>query len=137
MTKNKHGFEPKQKKSVGDISWTIIKMNDEWVKLIASKSSEERVFDEKNNTSFDGSSRYAYLNDNIFRDVIGYGSLTDMIYSLLECGIHPVYVMKSENLKHSLNGGAKQRTEAVDMVKEIATKWNIKPEEIFGNSNKN
>lgn len=47
-------------------------------------------------------------------------------------GVRPLCVLQSEILKSYLDGGAKQRAEAVDMMKHIAAAWNVKPEEVFG-----
>lgn len=46
-------------------------------------------------------------------------------------GVRPLCVLKSEILRSYLDGDMKKRAEAVDMMKHIATAWNIKPEEIF------
>ena len=47
-------------------------------------------------------------------------------------GVRPLCVLQSEILKSYIDGGAKQRAEAVDMMKHIAAAWNVKPEEVFG-----
>lgn len=47
-------------------------------------------------------------------------------------GVRPLCVLKSEILVSYLNGDAKKRNEAVDMMKHIAAAWNVKPEEVFG-----
>lgn len=47
-------------------------------------------------------------------------------------GVRPLCVLKSEILVSYLNGDAKKRNEAVDMMKHIAVAWNVKPEEVFG-----
>lgn len=47
-------------------------------------------------------------------------------------GVRPLCVLKSEILVSHLNGDAKKRNEAVDMMKHIAAAWNVKPEEVFG-----
>ena len=47
------------------------------------------------------------------------------------CGVRPLCVLKSEILKSYLDGDMKKRAEAVDMMKNIAAAWNIKPEEVF------
>ena len=47
-------------------------------------------------------------------------------------GVRPLCVLQSEILKSYLDGDAKKRAEAVDMMKHIAAAWNVKPEEVFG-----
>lgn len=46
-------------------------------------------------------------------------------------GVRPLCVLKSEILVSYLDGDAKKRRDAVDMMKHIAAAWNIKPDEIF------
>lgn len=58
------------------------------------------------------------------------------LYYYIACygygGVRPLCVLKSEILVSYLNGDAKKRNEAVDMMKHIAVAWNVKPEEVFG-----
>lgn len=204
MTENKHGFTPKTEFTMGGIAWTIIQTGESWVKCIASKCVEERVFDEENKNDFAASSLRAYLNgeflqrlidagapeamfeefavdltaddglkqygtdsariglitcdeyralrenipplpnewwwtatpdspiNNFVRYVYADGTLIYNIAYLGNVGVRPLCVLQSEILKSYLDGGAKQRAEAVDMMKHIAAAWNVKPEEIFG-----
>ena len=60
------------------------------------------------------------------------GSLSDGFACSGISGVRPLCVLQSEILKSYLDGGAKQRAEAVDMMKHIAAAWNVKPEEVFG-----
>lgn len=66
------------------------------------------------------------------RCVISDGTLdvSDACYGYI--GVRPLCVLKSEILVSYLNGDAKKRNEAVDMMKHIAAAWNVKPEEVFG-----
>ncbi len=204
MTENKHGFTPKTEFTMGGIAWTIIQTGESWVKCIASKCVEERVFDEENKNDFAASSLRAYLNgeflqrlidagapeamfeefavdltaddglkqygtdsariglitcdeyralrenipplpnewwwtatpdspiNNFVRNVSTVGSLGSYCACSGNNGVRPLCVLQSEILKSYLDGGAKQRAEAVDMMKHIAAAWNVKPEEIFG-----
>lgn len=61
---------------------------------------------------------------------VGTLDLNDAYYG--NYGVRPLCVLQSEILKSYLDGGAKQRAEAVDMMKHIAAAWNVKPEEVFG-----
>ena len=204
MTENKHGFTPKTEFTMGGIAWTIIQTGESWVKCIASKCVEERVFDEENKNDFAASSLRAYLNGEFLQRLIDAGAPEAMFeefavdltaddglkqygtdsarIGLITCdeyralrenipplpnewwwtatpdspinnfvrsvytdgalnyycaysgyyGVRPLCVLQSEILKSYLDGGAKQRAEAVDMMKHIAAAWNVKPEEIFG-----
>ena len=66
--------------------------------------------------------RYVYADGTL-----GYNNAYNGNY-----GVRPLCVLQSEILKSYLDGGAKQRAEAVDMMKHIAAAWNVKPEEVFG-----
>ncbi len=66
------------------------------------------------------------------RYVYSVGSLYYGHACLGDCGVRPLCVLKSEILVSYLNGDAKKRNEAVDMMKHIAAAWNVKPEEVFG-----
>jgi hypothetical protein len=46
-------------------------------------------------------------------------------------GVRPLCNLKSEILVSFLDGDAKKRRDAVDMMKHIAAAWNVKPEEVF------
>lgn len=46
-------------------------------------------------------------------------------------GVRPLCNLKSEILVSFINGDAKKRRDAVDMMKHIAAAWNVKPEEVF------
>lgn len=63
MTENKHGFKLKQEFTMGGIAWTVIQTGEDWVKCIASKCIEERVFDTEDDNNFAVSSLCAYLNN--------------------------------------------------------------------------
>lgn len=74
--------------------------------------------------------------NSLVRGVISDGSLSCGASN--GCGgSRPVCVLKSEILKSYLDIDVTRRAEAVDMMKDMAAKWNIKPEEIFDNGNKN
>ena len=60
------------------------------------------------------------------------GSLNNGVAYSGYYGVRPLCVLQSEILKSYIDGGAKQRAEAVDMMKHIAAAWNVKPEEVFG-----
>lgn len=66
------------------------------------------------------------------RDVNSDGTLDSSGASHGVSGVRPLCVLKSEILVSYLNGDAKKRNEAVDMMKHIAVAWNVKPEEVFG-----
>ena len=70
--------------------------------------------------------------NNFVRCVYSDGSLNydDACYG--NFGVRPLCVLQSEILKSYLDGGAKQRAEAVDMMKHIAAAWDIDAEEVFG-----
>ena len=70
--------------------------------------------------------------NNFVRRVSTDGALDDNNAYYGHNGVRPLCVLQSEILKSYLDGGAKQRAEAVDMMKHIAAAWNVKPEEIFG-----
>lgn len=70
--------------------------------------------------------------NNFVRYVIADGTLNGSYACSGDCGVRPLCVLQSEILKSYLDGGAKQRAEAVDMMKHIAAAWNVKPEEVFG-----
>lgn len=74
MTENKHGFTPKTEFTMGGIAWTIIQTGESWVKCIASKCVEERVFDEENKNDFAASSLRAYLNGEFLQRLIDAGA---------------------------------------------------------------
>ena len=66
------------------------------------------------------------------RDVGSGGTLDYSDAHIGNNGVRPLCVLKSEILVSYLNGDAKKRNEAVDMMKHIAVAWNVKPEEVFG-----
>lgn len=66
------------------------------------------------------------------RGVFSDGSLLSSDAYFGDYGVRPLCVLKSEILVSYLNGDAKKRNEAVDMMKHIAVAWNVKPEEVFG-----
>lgn len=66
------------------------------------------------------------------RNVYADGTLGDDYACDGGIGVRPLCVLKSEILVSHLNGDAKKRNEAVDMMKHIAAAWNVKPEEVFG-----
>lgn len=66
------------------------------------------------------------------RSVNSYGTLNSYSAYGGSDGVRPLCVLKSEILVSYLNGDAKKRNEAVDMMKHIAVAWNVKPEEVFG-----
>lgn len=66
------------------------------------------------------------------RNVKADGTLNDGHAYSGSGGVRPLCVLKSEILVSYLNGDAKKRNEAVDMMKHIAAAWNVKPEEVFG-----
>lgn len=70
--------------------------------------------------------------NNFVRDVCTDGALDYNYACNGDNGVRPLCVLQSEILKSYLDGGAKQRAEAVDMMKHIAAAWNVKPEEVFG-----
>lgn len=78
MKENKHGFEPKQKFTMGGIAWTVIQTGADWVKCIASDCVEERAFDEGNKNDFAASSLRAYLNGEFLRRLIKAGAPEEM-----------------------------------------------------------
>lgn len=63
------------------------------------------------------------------------GSLSNYYASYSNWGVRPLCILKSEILVSYLNGEnteeQKKRAEAVDMMKYIATVWNISAEEVF------
>lgn len=70
--------------------------------------------------------------NNFVRFVYTDGTLSYSSAYYGNSGVRPLCVLQSEILKSYLDGGAKQRAEAVDMMKHIAAAWNVKPEEVFG-----
>lgn len=46
-------------------------------------------------------------------------------------GVRPLCVLKSEILKSYLDKNTKKRTEAIETMKQMIVKWNIKSEEVF------
>ena len=46
-------------------------------------------------------------------------------------GVRPLCTLNSEILKSYIDGDAKKRAEAVDMMKHIAAAFNIQPQEVF------
>lgn len=61
------------------------------------------------------------------------GSLNSYLYAYYGSrGVRPLCCLKSDILVSYLDGDAKKRHEAVDMMKHIAAAWNVKPEEVFG-----
>lgn len=70
--------------------------------------------------------------NNFVRGVLTDGTLSNGSACSGYAGVRPLCVLQSEILKSYLDGGAKQRAEAVDMMKHIAAAWNVKPEEVFG-----
>lgn len=78
QTANKHGFEPKQEFTMGGIAWTVIQMDEEWVKCIASECVEDRVFDENNRNDFAASDLRAYLNGEFLTRLIKAGAPEEM-----------------------------------------------------------
>lgn len=74
--------------------------------------------------------------DSPINNFVRYVSTDGTLYNDSACsgdyGVRPLCVLQSEILKSYLDGGAKQRAEAVDMMKHIAAAWNVKPEEVFG-----
>ena len=70
--------------------------------------------------------------NHFVRNVYSDGSLSGRNAYDGNNGVRPLCVLQSEILKSYIDGGAKQRAEAVDMMKHIAAAWNVKPEEVFG-----
>ena len=69
--------------------------------------------------------------NSFVRNVYSDGTLNSNNASFGDRSVRPLCVLKSEILKSYLDGDARKRAEAVDMMKHIAAAWNIKPEEVF------
>lgn len=69
--------------------------------------------------------------NSFVRDVNSDGTLNATYAFSGYWGVRPLCVLKSEILVSYLNGDAKKRRDAVDMMKHIAAAWDVKPEEIF------
>ena len=63
--------------------------------------------------------------NDFVRGVTSDGTLGSTGVNSSNGGVYPICVFKSEILE------AKKRMEAIEMIKQAAVKWNIKPEEVF------
>lgn len=78
MTKNNHGFEPKQEITIGGIPFTIIQAEENWVKCISSRCVEERTFDAHGGNNFSSSDLQTYLNGAFLQCLIKAGAPEEM-----------------------------------------------------------
>ena len=78
MTKNNHGFEPKQEITIGGIPFTIIQAEENWVKCIASECVGEGAFDAQNRNDFAASDIREFLNGEFLQKLIGAGAPEEM-----------------------------------------------------------
>lgn len=69
--------------------------------------------------------------NNFVRSVYSDGTLNSNNASFGNIGVRPICVLKSEILKSYLDKNTKKRTEAIETMKQMIVKWNIKPEEVF------
>lgn len=74
MTKNNHGFEPKQEITIGWIPFTIIQTAESWVKCIASECVGEGAFDALNRNDFAASDIREFLNGEFLHKLIAAGA---------------------------------------------------------------
>lgn len=70
--------------------------------------------------------------NNFVRNVHSDGTLVGNGARIGLNGVRPLLVLKYEILKSYVDGDAKKRAEAVDMMKHIAAAWNISAEDVFG-----
>lgn len=73
MKKNKHGFMPKQEIMIGNIPFTIIQTDENWVKCITSRCIKDGAFDSKNRNNFAESGIRKFLNGEFLQELIKEG----------------------------------------------------------------